>query len=128
MQPSLFTRVTEVEAELRAVKDVLAEMLDILAEVKANQDEMRREREEPAGAESFPMDPPLRWRRRAQARLMAGVRALPRFMRRRLADRDEPTTDKDDLAFWKEMARSAMTGLFLLTALMIGLYQLLRRG
>jgi|HubBroStandDraft_6_1064221.scaffolds.fasta_scaffold916052_2 chromosome segregation ATPase len=38
-QPSLFTRLTAVEAELSAMKDILAEL-------KVNQDELRRDRDE----------------------------------------------------------------------------------
>ena len=38
-QPSLFTRLTVVEAELLAMKDMLAEL-------KVNQDELRRDRDE----------------------------------------------------------------------------------
>jgi hypothetical protein len=39
LQPSLFTRLTVVEAELLAMKDMLAEL-------KVNQDELRRDRDE----------------------------------------------------------------------------------
>ena len=39
MQPSLFTRVAAVEAELSAMRDMLAEL-------KVNQDELRRDRDE----------------------------------------------------------------------------------
>ena len=39
LQPSLFTRLAEVEAELLAMKDRLAEL-------KVNQDELRRDRDE----------------------------------------------------------------------------------
>ena len=39
LQPSLFTRLTAVEAELSAMKDILAEL-------KVNQDELRRDRDE----------------------------------------------------------------------------------
>ena len=39
MQPSLFTRLAEVESELRAVKDMLAVL-------KVNQDELRQDRDE----------------------------------------------------------------------------------
>jgi hypothetical protein len=43
LQPSLFTRPAVAEAELRAMEEILADVLDILAEVKANQDEMRQD-------------------------------------------------------------------------------------
>jgi argininosuccinate lyase len=39
VQPSLFTRLAVVESELRAMKDMLAEL-------KVNQDELRRDRDE----------------------------------------------------------------------------------
>ena len=39
LQPSLFTRLALVESELRAMKDMLAEM-------KVNQDELRQDRDE----------------------------------------------------------------------------------
>ena len=39
MQPSLFTRLAAVEAELSAMRDLLAEL-------KVNQDELRRDRDE----------------------------------------------------------------------------------
>ncbi len=39
MQPSLFTRLAVVEAELRAMKDILAQL-------KVNQDELRQDRDE----------------------------------------------------------------------------------
>ncbi len=43
----LFTRLAVAEAELRAVKEILADVLDILAEMKANQDEMRQDHRVP---------------------------------------------------------------------------------
>ena len=39
LQPSLFTRLAVVESELRAMKDMLADL-------KVNQDELRRDRDE----------------------------------------------------------------------------------
>ena len=46
MEPSLFTRLAVAEAELQAMKGLLAEVLDKLAEVEANQDELRQDRDE----------------------------------------------------------------------------------
>ena len=43
MQPSLFTRLAVVESELRAMKDTIVEL-------KVNQDELRRDRDEMAMA------------------------------------------------------------------------------
>ena len=134
MQPSIFTRVAAVEAELQSVKDALDQMLDILAEMKANQDEMRRERDESGGVAPASMDPsfPRRWRMRQG--VIARMRALRRIGVSRimrvgsLAEHDEAATDHDDHAYWKVMARSAIAGLFLLTVFMIGLYRLLKQG
>jgi hypothetical protein len=42
----LFTRLAVAESELRAMKDVLAEPLDMLAAMKASQDELRRVHDE----------------------------------------------------------------------------------
>jgi hypothetical protein len=42
----LFTRLAVAESELQAMKDVLSELLDMLAAVKANQDELRRVHDE----------------------------------------------------------------------------------
>lgn len=55
MQISLFTRLRTVEAELRAMKDLLAEL-------KVNQDELRRDRDE--------------WRWRAERMLAEQERGL----------------------------------------------------
>ena len=67
MQPSLFTRLTAVEAELRAMKDLLAEL-------KVNQDELRQDRDEWRWrAERLLADQERgawwRWRRRAAGSL-----------------------------------------------------------
>ena len=71
MQPSLFTRLAVVESELRAMKDMLAEM-------KVNQDELRQDRDE--------------WRWRAE-RLLADLQrgALWRWWNRAAAALDTVT-------------------------------------
>jgi hypothetical protein len=71
VEPSLFTRLAVVEAELRAMKDVLAEM-------KVNQDELRHDRDE--------------WRWRAE-RLLADLQrgALWRWWNRAAAALDSVT-------------------------------------
>ena len=68
MQPSLFTRLASVEAELSAMKDMLVEL-------KVNQDELRRDRDE--------------WRWRAE-RLLAELQrgSWWRWRRRAAAARD----------------------------------------
>ena len=63
MQPSLFTRLASVEAELSAMKDMLVEL-------KVNQDELRRDRDE--------------WRWRAE-RLLAELQRGSWWRRRRRA-------------------------------------------
>ena len=69
MQLSLFTRLNAVEAELRALKDLLAEL-------KVNQDELRRDRDEwrwRAGRLLADQEGGAlwRWRKRADAALDA---------------------------------------------------------
>lgn len=130
----MFSRIAAVEAEVQSVKDVLDQMLDILADMKANQDEMRRGRDGPDGAAPVSTEPRLPRRWRARQGVFARLRTLRRISFGRflrpgpLADREEPGADHDDHAFWRVMARSAIAGLFLLTVFMIGLYQLLRQG
>ncbi|MBV9289012.1 MAG: hypothetical protein JO288_14555 [Hyphomicrobiales bacterium] len=46
MQPSLFTRLAVAEAQAQAMKDALAEVVEMLAEVRANQDELRQDHDE----------------------------------------------------------------------------------
>ena len=71
MQPSLFTRVAAVEAELSGMRDMLAEL-------KVNQDELRQDRDE--------------WRWRAE-RLLADLQrgALWRWWNRAAAALDSVT-------------------------------------
>ncbi len=119
-----------VEADLRAVEDVLAEMLDILAEMKANQNAMRMEPGELGGAEPLPADPPLL---RAQETVIARWRGLRRtgagqLMKTLFTDADEATTDRGEVAFWKAMGRTAITGMVVLTTFLLGLFQLLKHS
>ena len=74
MQPSLFTRLAEVEAELRAMRDTFAEM-------KVNQDELRHDRDEWRWrAERLLADQQRgawrRWRGQAVAALDAAIASL----------------------------------------------------
>ena len=71
MQPSLFTRLAVVESELRAMKDTIVEL-------KVNQDELRRDRDE--------------WRWRAE-RLLADLQrgALLRWCNRAATTLDAVT-------------------------------------
>jgi hypothetical protein len=100
VQPSLFTRLAAVEAELRAMKDILAEL-------KVNHDELRRDRDEWRWrAERLLAELQRgswwRWRRRAAAaldgviasfcRLLADIQAKLAQMR---ANRDEPRQGRD---------------------------------
>jgi hypothetical protein len=79
LQPSLFTRVAAVEAELRAMRDKLAEL-------KVNQDELGRDRDE--------------WRWRAE-RLLAELQrgAWWRWRRRTAAALDDVIA-----SFWRLLA------------------------
>ncbi len=87
LQLSLFTRLNAVEAELRAMKDLLAEL-------KVNQDELRQDRDEwrwraerlLANQENGPL---WWWRKRADAALDAVTASLSRLtvdLRARLAE------------------------------------------
>jgi len=87
LQLSLFTRLNAVEAELKAMKDLLAEM-------KVNQDGLRRDRDEWRWrAERLLADQEggalWRWRKRADAALDAVAARLGKLavdLRARLAD------------------------------------------
>jgi hypothetical protein len=101
LQPSLFTRVTAVEAELRAMKDMLDEL-------KVNQDHLRWDRDEWRWrAERLLADqergPWWRWRKQAGAAVTAVTASLGRLrteMQNRLAavkaSRNELRRDRDE--------------------------------
>lgn len=135
MQPSLFTRLAVAEAELRAVKEILADVLDILAEMKANQDEMRQDHDARRGRPERLLADQRRpwWRRLGNHNSIFGRAGLPIranliLIRAFLKHHNTSALDqipKDDLAFWKGMGRAAIAGLFLISVFMIGLYQLL---
>jgi hypothetical protein len=64
----LFTRLAVAEAEVQALKDTLADLLDALAKVKANQDELRRDHDEwRSWADSVSTRPRKSWRRKVKA-------------------------------------------------------------
>ena len=136
MSPSLFTRLAAAEDELRSVKDTLDEVLAVLAEMKASQDAGRRDDDERRRTEFFPRG--RRWRWRALrgggsflGRVLLSVQAAPTRLRAVIESRNTGEADEitgDELVFWKEIARTAITGLFLLTLLMIGLYHILNYG
>jgi hypothetical protein len=119
----LSTRLAAAEAELQSIEEVLADVLDILAAVKASQDEMRENhdaRDGRAERHGTEKQRPSSWR------LSKGLSILGRA--RLPMDPVIPEGDqvqKDELAFWKTMGRIAVAGLFLMTIFMIGLYQLM---
>ncbi len=123
LQPSLSTRLAAAEAELRSIEEVLADVLDILAAVKASQDEMRQNHDAPGGrAERLGTEQWRTWWRRLSKSLsILGRARLPIHPIMPTGDQ----VQKDELAFWKSMGRIAVTGLFLMTIFMIGLYQLM---
>ncbi len=133
---SLFTRLTAAEEELRTVTETLAQILDVLAEMRANQEQMRADLDERLLADQ-PLTDQRRpwWPPRDDASFLS--RAL-RSIRGKITgaqtssdvfDGREPhTISNDDVVFWKELARTAITGLFLLSIFMIGVYQLLKYG
>ncbi len=133
MQPSLFTRVAAAEAELRAIQDILADVLDILAEVKASQDEIREDPDARRGrAEPLMADQrgPLWQRLRNNISIFA--RARPKIMLiialLRKNNMSAHQVQNEEIAFWKSMGRIVITGLFLLTSFVIGLYQLINHS
>ncbi len=136
MSPSLFTRLAAAEDELRSVKDTLAEVLAVLAEIKATQDAMRQDHDEPRRAKPFPIGQQWRWRQSGGGgsivgRALLSIQAIPSRVRTLIENRNAGEADEitgDELVFWKEIARTAITGLFLLTIFMIGLYHLLNHG
>jgi chromosome condensin MukBEF ATPase and DNA-binding subunit MukB len=104
LQPSLFTRLTMVEAELSAMKDMLAELT-------VNQDELRRDRDEWRWrAERLLADLQRgtwsRWGRRAAAALAAVTarfRALLASVQNRLS---EMSANRDKLRQGRDQWRS----------------------
>ena len=123
MQPSLSTRLAAAEAELRAIEEILADVLDILAEVKASQDEIRQHHDAQGGRAERHVTEQRRtwWRRLGKSISIFGRARFPVHPIMPMLDQ----VQKDDLAFWKSMGRIAVTGLFLMTMFMIGLYQLI---
>jgi hypothetical protein len=103
----LFTRLAVAEAELRAMKDMLAELKDMLVELKVNHDELRRDRDEWRWrAERLLADQQggawWRWNRRADAAfdaVAADFRILLANAQKKLAkikaDRDRLRRDRD---------------------------------
>jgi hypothetical protein len=123
---------------LRAVEDILADVLDILAQVKAKQDEIRQDHHPQSGlAEHLVTDQQRSWRRRLR-------KVLPRFHRGRFPRQDDikvmsallrkrqmPELDeiqRDEHAFWKIIGRIAVTSLFLMSIFAIGLYRLMNHN
>jgi len=135
LQPSLFTRLAVAEAELRAVKDMLAEVLDVIAEVKANQDEMRQDHDERRRAERLHLTERRRpWRTRMRMeysivrRALLPIQAHLARMRTTFKVPIMPglaRNAEDELPLLKELRRIAITGLFLLMIIVIALYQLI---
>jgi hypothetical protein len=134
----LFTRLAVAEAELRAMEEILADVLDILAEVKANQDEMRQDHDARLGrVERLLTDQRRLWWQRLGndnsifGRARAPIQANLMLITKLIKDHNMSVLDqiqKDDLAFWKGMGRTAIVGLFLTAVFMIGLYQLLNHN
>ncbi len=138
MEPSLFTRIAAAEEELRAIQDILANVLDILAEVKANQDEIRQDPDARRGrAERHMVDQRReRWQRlRSNIFIFARTRfpIQPKIMQfiglfRKNSMFTLDQAQNEELAFWKVMGRIAITGLVLMTTFVIGLYQLINHS
>ena len=120
------------------MEEILADVLDILAEVKANQDEMRQDHDARLGrVERLLTDQRRPWWQRLGngnsifGRARAPIQANLMLITTLIKDHNMSVLDqiqKDDLAFWKGMGRTAIIGLFLTAVFMIGLYQLLNHN
>ena len=132
--PSLFTRLAVAEEELRVVKETLAQVLDVLAEMRTSQDQMREDLDDRLLA-----DQPLTNQRRPPwppqddpslfARALLSVRSRINGIQTSLEEfnsHDPVGISNEDFVFWKDLARAAITGLFLLSIFVIGMYQLLK--
>ena len=134
----MFTRLAVAEAELRAMEEILADVLDILAEVKANQDQMRQAHDTRLGrVERLLTDQRRPWWQRLGndnsifGRARAPIQANLMLITTLIKDHNMSVLDqiqKDDLAFWKGMGRTVIIGLFLTAVFMIGPYQLLNHN
>jgi hypothetical protein len=137
LQPSLFTRLAGAEAELQAVEEVLAAVLDVLAELKANQDQMRQDHDARYGRAERLLADQLRSRQplgdgdSVFGRVRSPIQASLTRVRFLLNCIHVPAAldliRKDETDFWKGMGRTAITGLFLIAVFMIG-YQLLNQN
>ncbi len=119
----MFTRLAATEAELRAMEEILADVLDILAEVKANQNEIRQNHDTQGGlVKCDTTDQQRTWRQRlGNAISFFGRLRFPIHPDMSMPDQ----VHEDELSFWGITGRIAVAGLFLMTIFMIGLYQLL---
>ena len=111
MQPSLFTRLNAVEAELRAMKDLLAEM-------KVNQHELRRDRDEWRWrAERLLAELQRgswwRWRRRAAAALDGVIASFCRLLVDIQAKLAEMRANRDELRQGRDLWRNRVERLLI---------------
>jgi hypothetical protein len=134
----LFTRLAVAEAELRAMEEILGDVLDILAEVKANQDQKRQDQDARLGrVERLLTDQRRPWWQRLGndssifGRARAPIQANLMLIRALLKDHNMSVpyqSPKDDLVFWKNIGRTVIIGLLLIAVFTVGLYQLLNHN
>ena len=111
MQPSLFTRLASVEAELSAMKDMLVEL-------KVNQDELRRDRDEWRWrAERLLAELQRgswwRWRRRAAAALDGVIASFCRLLVDIQAKLAEMRANRDELRQGRDLWHSRVERLLI---------------
>ena len=111
MQPSLFTRLAAVEAELLAMKDMLVEL-------KVNQDELRRDRDEWRWrAERLLAELQRgswgRWRRRAAAALDGVIASFCRLLVDIQAKLAEMRANRDELRQGRDLWHSRVERLLI---------------
>jgi hypothetical protein len=133
----LFTRLAVAEAELRAMEEILADVLDILAEVKADQDQMRQDHDAPLGrVERLLTDQRRPWWqrlgnhnsifRRARAPIQAKLTLITALLKDHMSVLYQ--IRKNDFVFLQNMGRTVIIGLFLTAVFTIGLYELLNHN
>ncbi len=120
------------------MEEILADVLDILAKVKSNQDEMRQDHDARLGRVERLLTVQRRpWSQRLGndnsifGRARAPIQANLMLITALLKNHNMSVLyqiRKDDFVFWKSMGRTVIIGLFLTAVFTIGLYQLLNHN
>jgi hypothetical protein len=120
------------------MEETLADVLDILAEVRADQDQMRQDHDARLGrVERLLTDQRRPWWqrlgnhnsifRRARAPIQANLTLITALLKDHTMSMLYQIR-KDDFVFWQSMGRTVIIGLFLTAVFTIGLYELLNHN